>query len=175
MGTYSFKLIVVGDPAVGKTSLINKFIQESFDVQYKKTIGTNILRKEIHFNSDVVSMTLWDIAGQERWTEMRHVYYRGANGCLAVYDITRPITAQHIENYWLPDVKKHAKNCPIILLANKDDMSLSLKRVSSEDGENLAQKIDAFRFLVTSAKTGANVEKAFKALATYLIARIKSK
>ncbi|MHA1146258.1 MAG: GTP-binding protein [Candidatus Helarchaeota archaeon] len=169
MGVYKFKLIIIGDPAVGKTSLINRFVEEQFAPEYKETIGTSILRKTITLDDNEISFTLWDIAGQERWTDMRHVYYLGSHGCFCVYDITRPITAQHIENYWYPDLRNFVKKCPIVLIANKDDMSPALKRVDPETGEDIAQRIQAVRFYQTSAKTGSNVEAAFETLALNLI------
>lgn len=171
MGKYNFKIIVIGDPAVGKTTLITRFVKETFSSEYKETIGTNILRKNVKLKDDEVDLTLWDIAGQERWTNMRHVYYRGASGCLCVYDITRPITAQHIENYWHDDLKNFVGECPTILIGNKEDMSPSLKRVDQDTGEDIAKKIGAFRFFTTSAKTGMNVEKAFEVLAATLVSQ----
>ena len=113
-----------------------------------------------------INLTLWDIAGQERWTDMRHVYYQGSSGCIMVYDISRPITFKHIEEYWFPDLGKFCKDekIPIILIANKIDVPEKLKRVDSFEGNELGGRVNAFRFIETSALTGHNVEEAFTAL-----------
>ncbi|NVM04169.1 MAG: GTP-binding protein [Candidatus Helarchaeota archaeon] len=177
MSEYVFKIIIIGDPAVGKTSLINRFIQDTFEADYKETIGTNILRKTVTFEKDTINLTLWDIAGQERWTDMRHVYYQGSSGCIMVYDVSRPITFKHIEDYWFTDFKNFCKEekVPVILVANKNDMPAKLKRVDSFEGNELGGRVSAFRFLETSALTGQNVEEAFKALSKVLVAQEQAK
>ena len=174
MGEYVYKIIVIGDPAVGKTSLINRFIQDQFESEYKETIGTNILKKVVKLKEDIVNFTMWDIAGQERWTDMRQVYYKGAAGAIIVYDVTRKISFQHVENYWYPDLKSfvETKDMPIILIANKTDLENKLKRVDKNQGEDLAAKVRALKFLETSAKTGQNVEEAFTYLARTLLAKL---
>lgn len=171
MSEYVFKIIVIGDPAVGKTSLINRFIQDKFTSDYKETIGTNILRKTIKIGNSKINLTLWDIAGQERWSEMRHIYYQGSSGCIMVYDISRPITFKHIEEYWYRDFKSFCKDekIPVILIANKNDVPVKLKRVNSFEGSELASKVNAFRFIEASALTGQNVEDAFQVIAKVLI------
>jgi len=173
LAEFVFKIIVIGDPAVGKTSLINRFIQDKFTADYKETIGTNILRKTIELKEMTINMTLWDIAGQERWTDMRHVYYQGSSGCIMVYDVSRPITFKHIEEYWYPDFRNFCKEekVPVILIANKNDVPAKLKRVDSYEGTELGGKVNAFRFLETSALTGQNVDEAFKALAEVLVSK----
>ena len=175
MGEYVYKIIVIGDPAVGKTSLINRFIQDQFESEYKETIGTNILKKVIKLKNDIVNFTMWDIAGQERWTDMRQVYYKGAAGAIIVYDVTRKITYQHVNNYWYPDLKSfvEVKKMPIILIANKTDLENKLKRVDTIQGEELGGKVGALKFLETSAKTGQNVEEAFTYLAKTLLAMLE--
>ncbi|MFX1451952.1 MAG: Rab family GTPase [Promethearchaeota archaeon] len=177
MSEYVFKIIVIGDPAVGKTSLINRFIQDTFEADYKETIGTNILRKTVKMGDSTVNLTLWDIAGQERWTDMRHVYYQGSTGCIMVYDVSRPITFKHIEDYWFPDFKNFCKEekVPVILIANKNDVPAKLKRVDSIKGNELGGRVNALRFLETSALTGQNVEESFKALSNILISKEQEK
>ncbi|NHI94525.1 MAG: GTP-binding protein [Candidatus Lokiarchaeota archaeon] len=175
MGEYIYKLIIIGDPAVGKTSLINRFIQDQFESEYKETIGTNIVKKVVKLEKDIVNFTIWDIAGQERWTDMRQVYYKGAAAAMIVYDVTRKITFQHVENYWYPDLKNflEVKNIPLILIANKNDLQKNLIRVNSIEGEDLASHIGALKFIEASARTGHNVDQAFTYMAKTLLAKIE--
>ena len=175
MGEYIYKLIVIGDPAVGKTSLINRFIQDQFESEYKETIGTNIVKKVVKLEKDIVNFTIWDIAGQERWTDMRQVYYKGAAAAMIVYDVTRKITFQHVENYWFPDLKNfvEVKQIPLILIANKNDLPKNLLRVDSIQGEQLASQVGALKFVEASARTGHNVDEAFTYMARTLLAKIE--
>ncbi len=157
---YAIKIVIIGEPGVGKTSLVQKFVSGHFSKDYRSTIGTNIFTKKINLDERIkVTMQLWDIAGQERWVLMRKPYYKGADGALIVGDLTRKNTFYQIEKYWVQDLKKYCKNLPIILLANKND----LKRDIAEKEILLSGKRLNFKeILVTSAKTGENVEKAFK-------------
>jgi Ras-related protein Rab-11A len=157
---YSLKVIIIGEPAVGKTSLVKKFVSGQFSKDYRSSIGTNIFTKQIDLKKDTkVSIQLWDIAGQERWVKMRHVYYRGAKGVIIVGDLTRKNTFDQIEEFWVPDVKQYCPHVPITLLANKNDLK---KELNEKDVSLLGEKINTIFVLLTSAKTGENVEKAFK-------------
>jgi len=157
---YKIKIIIIGEAAVGKTSLVKAFTSGRFIEDYRPSIGTNLYTTEITLDSGkIVKIQIWDIAGQERWTDMRHVYYKGTQGTLIVADLTRKVTFQQIENFWYPDLKKNNINSPLILLANKDDLKW---QVTDEEVESLGRKIDAKQILYTSAKTGEHVIKAFK-------------
>ena len=158
--THFKKIIIIGEPAVGKTSLIKKFISGQFSTDYKVSIGTNMFIKEINLDSvRNIKLQIWDIAGQERWTEMRHIYYKGTDGAIIVGDITRKKTFEQIENFWCPDLDKYCENIPKIMLANKEDL---VKDISMEELKTYGQKINAKSIIYTSAKLGTNVNKAFK-------------
>ena len=157
---YKIKIIIIGEAAVGKTSLVKAFTSRQFIEDYRPSIGTNLFTTEIALDSGkIVKIQIWDIAGQERWTEMRHVYYKGTQGILIVADLTRKVTFQQIENFWYPELKQNNINSPLILLANKDDLKW---QVTDEEVESLGRKIDTKQILYTSAKTGEHVIKAFK-------------
>ncbi|MFX1329197.1 MAG: Rab family GTPase [Promethearchaeota archaeon] len=157
---YTLKIIIIGEPAVGKTSLVKKFISGQFSKDYRSSIGTNIFTKKIKLENEVdTSIQLWDIAGQERWTNMRRLYYAGAKGVIIVGDLTRKNTFDQIEKFWVPDIKKYCNLAPIILLANKCDLESQL---SKTEVKSLGEKINAISIFNTSAKTGENVESAFK-------------
>ncbi|MFX1307423.1 MAG: Rab family GTPase [Promethearchaeota archaeon] len=157
---YTLKIIIIGEPAVGKTSLVKKFISGQFSKDYRSSIGTNIFAKKIKLENDIdTSLQLWDIAGQERWTNMRHLYYAGAKGVIIVGDLTRRSTFDQIERFWVPDVNKYCNLAPILLLANKCDLE---SQISNTEIISVGERINALSIFNTSAKTGENVESAFK-------------
>jgi small GTP-binding protein len=166
----SLKIIIVGEPAVGKTSLVKKFVSGQFAKDYRSSIGTNIFIKKFNFkNIGKVSIQLWDIAGQERWINMRRPYYVGAKGVLIVGDLTRKNTFDQINNFWVPDVKKYCEFAPILLIANKNDLE---KEVSEEQIKSLGKESNAISIVYTSAKTGENVEMAFKIISEKILKRL---
>ena len=171
--TFTIKIVIVGEAAVGKTSLVKKFVSGQFIKDYRASIGTNMFTKEINLGLGIrIKILLMDIAGQERWTQIRHIYYEGTNGAIIVGDLTRKITFNQIEEIWYPDLKKYCKNSPIILIANKNDLK---RNISEEEIIDLGDKINAKSIFSVSAKTGKNVEKAFKVIAELSINTIYNK
>lgn len=168
---WALKLTVLGDPAVGKTSLINKYITDSFSQDYQPTLGVNIVTKEIRIQEkDIeIRLLLWDIAGQDKYELTRKMFFQGCVGSLLVYDITRNSTFERIKSKWLVDFRKYGSPDGIyILIGNKTDLKDSIK-VSTEQGKSLAKKIKAADFIETSAKYGENVEKAFRKLVLHVL------
>lgn len=163
---WALKLTVLGDAAVGKTSLIKKYITGSFDLNYHPTLGVDITLKDIdlsEINSEV-RLILWDIAGQDKYELTRKMFFQGCVGALLVYDVTRNSTFENITSKWLNDFKQYGQpNGIFILIGNKIDMEGSVK-IQSEDGLKLSKELKAIDFIETSAKYGDNVEKAFKKL-----------
>jgi len=164
---YTLKIIIIGEPAVGKTSLVKKFITGQFTKDYRTSIGTNIYIKKLVLDNDALAtLQLWDIAGQERWINMRHAYYSGAKGVIIVGDLTRKNTFVQIEKFWIPDIREYCFNAPIILLANKNDLDTEL---NEKEIKTLGKRINSFSYFFTSAKTGENVELAFKIISKHAI------
>ncbi|MFX1493225.1 MAG: Rab family GTPase [Promethearchaeota archaeon] len=163
---YVFKITILGDAAVGKTSLINQFVEGAFQEDYKPTLGANIVRKDVNLEevNAQIRLIMWDLAGQEKYNVIRSMYFQGCVGALVVYDVTRFQTFENIESKWLKDFKKYVKReGAYILIGNKIDLS-EHRTVPEEKGKKLAEKIQASDFIETSAKFGDNVEKAFKNL-----------
>jgi len=163
---YVFKITILGQSAVGKTSLINQFVEGSFQEDYKPTLGANIIRKDVNIEEVNVKVRLimWDLAGQEKYNVIRSMYFQGCVGSLLVYDVTRHDSFSAIESKWLKDFKNYVKKeGAYILIGNKVDLE-GQRSVEKQEGEKLAKKIEASAFIETSAKSGKNVEKAFKNL-----------
>jgi len=158
------KLVLLGDSAVGKTSLINMYAHHQFKEDYKPTLGVSICVKELETEHNQIRLVIWDIAGQEKYDLSRKMFFQGVVGALFIYDITRHATFKNIESKWLEDLNEYGeKDLAYVLIGNKIDLQDS-RTVSNEEGRALADKIDASNLVETSAKYGENVEKAFEKL-----------
>jgi small GTP-binding protein len=163
------KICLVGDKSVGKTSLICRYVMNMFDEQYITTIGTRVSKKEVHVlmpERDLlidVDMTIWDIMGEKGFRELlKDAYFYGANGILAVADITRRRTLDGLDD-WIDGVEEVVGKVPIILAVNKLDLTSSAQ-FRERDVAQVAKAYDS-EFVLTSAKNGDNVEEAFRRLA----------
>ena len=158
------KLVLLGDHAVGKTSLIGQYIDKSFEEDYRPTIGVNIIKKTVRLeqNHTDVNLILWDIAWHSKYERYRKFYFEGCTGALLVYDVTRKPTFERIKSKWLVDFKNHVgkRKTSYILIGNKTDLADD-RVISTENGNDLAKEIEAADFIETSAKDGENVELAF--------------
>lgn len=162
----SKKIILIGDEAVGKTSLIRRLVVDQFDDKYISTIGTKVTAKKIQINMKeamtFLTLQIWDILGQKGYTKLHKSSFRGTNGVLMVADITRMDTLKSLENYWIPTVENIAGSIPIIILANKSDL-IRKAEFKEKELRSFANKFKA-PFFLTSAKDGENVTSAFHVL-----------
>ncbi|TXT66160.1 MAG: Small GTP-binding domain protein [Promethearchaeota archaeon] len=161
---YAFKLILAGDGAVGKTSMVHRFVEGKFESNYKATIGVSIMKKECEFPGldTSVRFVLWDLAGQTQFRRVRKTYLKNAEAGIVVYDVTRKATFENIKD-WYEDIKSSAPAISLILVGNKNDL-VDQKEVSHEEGQQLADSLGV-SYIETSAKTGENIEDAFRMLA----------
>jgi len=165
------KICLLGDPAVGKTSLIHRYVYDVFDDKYLSTIGAKITKKVnmVKMPGDQpdieVTLLIWDIAGQVVFDNVHHSYYKGAEGVLVVADITRSETFDHVAK-WTSETFKVAPCAPVLILANKYDL---MQHAGISKAE-IEEKIGKFRssYLFTSAKSGANVERAFITVSEFM-------
>ncbi|MHA1146150.1 MAG: Rab family GTPase [Candidatus Helarchaeota archaeon] len=169
-GRYNFKVCVVGDWSVGKTSLIQKFAHDVFIKDYKPTMGTDIVVKDLYLDDgSSVNFMIWDIAGQQKWENVRKRYYAGCSGIFIVYDSTRFTTFQNVKQKWFVEVQDFVeKNIPIMIVGNKSDLE-DIRKVKTEDLKKLQEEIGAISSIETSAKTGENVADMFKELGSFLV------
>lgn len=172
---YRFKIVMLGDGAVGKTALTTRFTQGGFEADYKRTIGSDFAIKKLRLEEMDANVTLqiWDLAGQPRFEVVRQGFYRGARGGLLVYDVTRRRTFLNIDNWKGECFKNLGKEAPLVVVANKVDLEDS-RAVTQEEGEEYAKKHD-FLYVESSALTGENVEEAYSALCKVMIEESKSK
>ncbi|XP_058196645.1 ras-related protein RABA5b [Rhododendron vialii] len=157
---YLFKIVVIGDSAVGKSNLLSRFARDEFDLHSKATVGVEFQTQVLEVEGKEVKAQVWDTAGQERFRAVTSAYYRGAFGALLVYDITRRTTFDSIKR-WLDELNTHCDTTVArILVGNKCDLE-NIRDVSIDEGKSLAQEEGLF-FIETSALDSTNVNAAFE-------------
>ncbi|KAJ0061675.1 hypothetical protein NL108_005829 [Boleophthalmus pectinirostris] len=165
-----FKVLVIGDLGVGKTSIIKRYVHQIFSQHYRATIGVDFALKVIHWdNNTVVRLQLWDIAGQERYGNMTRVYYREAVGALVVFDVTRASTFEAVLK-WKDDLDSkvtlnHGRPVPAVLLANKSDQLAS----HSPKLDTFCRENGFVAWFETSAKENTNIEEAANCLVGHIL------
>ncbi|UCE74577.1 MAG: GTP-binding protein [Methanomassiliicoccales archaeon] len=160
------KIILLGDGAVGKTSLIRRFVVDKFNDNYLQTVGFKITSKDLQITADkkvyYLKLNIWDILGQKGYIELHKSSLPGTAGVFLVADITRKDTLQSIEDYWIPNVQNIVGPVPFVILANKSDL-VEDAEFDEEELRQFAHKYEV-SFYLTSAKTGENVKNAFQTL-----------
>ncbi|XP_057783831.1 ras-related protein Rab11D [Salvia miltiorrhiza] len=170
---YVFKVVLIGDSAVGKSQILSRFSRNEFSLDSKATIGVEFQTRTMVIQHKSVKAQIWDTAGQERYRAVTSAYYRGAVGAMLVYDITKRQTFDHIPR-WLEELRAHAdKNIVIILIGNKSDLE-DQRAVPTEDAKEFAEKEGLF-FLETSALEATNVEEAFVTVLTEIFNIVNKK
>lgn len=173
------KVCLVGDSAVGKTSMIRKYVYDEFSDKYLTTLGTKITKKEMvvpNPNGDgqiAVDMAVWDIMGQHGFRALlQEAYFFGVDGIIAVCDLTRAETLEGLKD-WLERTRETAGDVPIVVVGNKSDLG-NERTIAEEDLANVTEKYDG-EYSYTSAKTGENIEKLFEDLTREILRRIEER
>lgn len=169
------KVVAIGDSGVGKTSLIQQFEHNRFNESFKPTIGADFSNKEIQIDGKIVMLQIWDTAGQERYQSLGTAFYRGADCCFIVYDITNRASLDNITNWKNSFLQKsmvvNPDSFPFMVLGNKTDLEGS-RVVTTEQAQKKVNSLGSdVELLETSAKDSSNVEAAFIQLARKAIER----
>ena len=159
-----YKIIVIGDPAVGKTSLLTNFCGDKFQYEYVPTVGVNITKQKVTVKNDMgkdtdIYLMIWDVAGQPQFYMLHRPYFNGADGMILAYDVTRSSSFSNVNNWYSTAVKYGLSGVPRVLIGNKIDLK-DEKKIILPMAEHLSQKLNA-PFFETSALTGENVSEMF--------------
>ncbi|MHA1688835.1 MAG: Rab family GTPase [Promethearchaeota archaeon] len=167
---WKFKVVICGPAAVGKTSIIQRFVHNSFSISYKITIGVDFLTKDVEYrDGEFARLTIWDIGGQERYNFLRESFFEKSDGALLIFDLTREKTFIEIRN-WLEELRKYTfDKIPFIFVGNKSDLLADLGVVLDNDDIKRFAKKEGAIYVETSAKTGENIELAFLELTKAII------
>lgn len=167
------KVIILGDSGVGKTSLMNQYVNKKFSNQYKATIGADFLTKEVMVDDRFVTMQIWDTAGQERFQSLGVAFYRGADCCVLVFDVTSPNSFKSLDSwrdeFLIQASPRDPEHFPFVVLGNKID--LDNRMVSTKRAQNWCESKNGIPYFETSAKESINVEQAFQTIAKNALAQ----
>ena len=171
--SFIYKIVLIGDGGVGKTSMVLRYCEDSFKENYIMTIGSNFSTKQVdlpdHSNISV-KLQLWDLAGQKHCSFVRPPFYRGATGVIFVFDLTRRSSFANL-NGWRTEVEKViGSGKPYILVGNKSDLADGdMREVSTQDGESYKEELGAVTYVEASAKENLGVESVFKELSLSIL------
>ncbi|CAI4222465.1 unnamed protein product [Auanema sp. JU1783] len=168
------KVIILGDSGVGKTSLMNQYVNKRFSNQYKATIGADFLTRDVQIDDRTVTLQIWDTAGQERFQSLGVAFYRGADCCVLAFDVTNPMSFKSLDSwrdeFLIQANPRDPENFPFVLLGNKVDL-VNNRAVSAKRAGSWCESKSNIPYFEVSAKEAVNVEKAFKAIACNALAR----
>jgi Ras-related protein Rab-1A len=164
---YIFKVLLIGNSDVGKSSIILRYVDETWTDVFVPTIGVDFKVKTLKVDNKQVKMQIWDTAGQERFRTVVSSYFRGSHGLFLIYDITNKDSFKNLEN-WLKEIEGEASEKVLkILIGNKCDLEED-RDIKFEEGQAFANR-NGMQFMETSAKANTNINEAFEALAKLMI------
>ena len=157
-----FKMILIGDSGVGKTNILNRYINDTFSETTKSTVGVELGTKVEEYNNTKIKVQIWDTAGQERYKSITKTYYKGAKGAFIVYDITNKDTFKNVDK-WIQDLREFGEDdAAILIVGNKSDLE-EKREVTTEEVKKKAE-IHKMAYCETSALKSKNIDYAFQTL-----------
>ncbi|KAF4976057.1 hypothetical protein FZEAL_7235 [Fusarium zealandicum] len=172
------KVIILGDSGVGKTSLMNQYVNKKFSASYKATIGADFLTREVLVDDRQVTMQLWDTAGQERFQSLGVAFYRGADCCVLVYDVNNAKSFEALDSwrdeFLIQASPRDPPNFPFVVLGNKIDVEESKRVISNKRAMTFCQSKGDIPYFETSAKEAINIDQAFEVIARNALAQEES-
>ncbi|KAL7712147.1 Ras-related protein Rab-7b [Entamoeba marina] len=171
------KMILIGDSSVGKSSLMNQFINKNFNSQYKATIGADFLTKEIDVDNQSIALQVWDTAGHEKFMSFGQAFYRGSDCCFLVFDVTNEISFKSLDT-WKNEFLSGSNltdttDFPFVVMANKVDGDSGQRVISNDMIREWCDNNGNIPFYETSAKSGVNVDDAFITVAKKVVLSMK--
>ncbi len=171
---YTFKILLLGDASVGKTSFTKRYCYNIFNPSERLTIGVDFHVKTVEMNNRRIKLQLWDIGGEQRFRFLLPTYCLGANAAFLLYDITRPNTLDNISE-WMTIVRQKGGPIPIMLVGSKLDLDQTQRKVQRDYGIQIAEKNEMASFVEISAKDNVNVDNAFKVLTDLTLERMENR
>ena len=172
MRNFVFKILVAGDGAVGKTTLLRKYVDGTFDESSIATVGVDFFIKQVVYeNIGSCTLQIWDLGGQERFRHLLESFVMGAKGALLLFDLTRMPKIDNILN-WVNMVRMHDFDLPIILVGTKLDLEEFIA-VDDESANSIKEAFNMIDYVKTSSKTGVNIELVFDLMAQELMKNSK--
>ncbi|KAL7716249.1 Rab family GTPase [Entamoeba marina] len=163
--TYQFKIVLLGDSSVGKSSIVLRVCKDEYKEFQENTIGAAFLTKTLTIDNDVIKFEIWDTAGQERYHSLTPMYYRGSDAAIIVFDITSDSSYVQSKK-WVDELRQAGNEAMMFLVGNKVDME-SDRVVTKEDGESYAREL-SIDYIETSAKENININELFEQIARKL-------
>ena len=161
------KTIISGEGGVGKTTLLHRYIEGRFQANTRLTIGVEFFLKELTIDDDSILLQIWDFGGQERFRFLLNNYVKGAKGALLLFDLTRPLTLNTLEE-WVNICRSDDPELPILLVGSKADLE-EMIAINEELIKSLKNEFEFFDYIRISSKTGENVDKVFEKIAREII------
>ncbi|TFG25741.1 MAG: GTP-binding protein [Promethearchaeota archaeon] len=166
---FILKILTAGEGGVGKTTLLHRYVEGKFSADTKMTIGVEFFLKEVEIDGKQCTLQLWDFGGQERFRFLLESYVLGAKGALLMFDLTRPMTLENLQQ-WVTICRKGDPNLPILFVGTKLDLVNDIM-VDDEYALSFKDQFDLFDFLKISSKSGENVSEAFGILTRKILER----
>ena len=177
-GLYRFKFVIIGDFAVGKTSIVRRYVDQTYSSDYRSTIGLNVMVHSFKFLGNEVSLPLYDIGAQTYFKRLRKMYYRGAQAAFVVFDLSNRESYENATK-WFEELIDFIddKDLPIVIVGNKSDL-LDQRQINYQEGVQLAYELSEkglskISYIETSALTGENIKDAFNLISYHYIMKSK--